>query len=611
MYCPECRTELPDDSKYCIGCGYDFTRIKTPPEKKRSMDSLDLKGTLEPQEIDTESFKAGSLFANRYEILSEGRKGGMGVVYKCNDTKLEEIVALKVIHPRLISSSNALTRFRQEVSISRKLNHENIVRVFNLEEWEGKEYFTMEWVEGKSLREILTERKKKNKPFTLEEAYQIISQLADSLHYAHKHTIHRDIKPENILITGGDELKVKLTDFGIAKMLSPSQLTTTSVQMGTPYYMAPEQKFDAAHVDKRADIYAVGVVLFELFILENTIGPELPSDLNKEVPKEVDFIYRKAVAKRPESRYGDISELDEAVKGVIQVQRKKAEEEAKKAEEKKKREEEKKKQEEKRIRAQERRIQEEELKRKEDEERKKQKEDQTEKIADYIDPVTGMEFVFVKGGSYQMGDTIGGGREDEKPVHEVCVDDFYLGKYPVTQGQWVKIMGKNPSYFKSGDNYPVESVSWDDVQEFIKELNQMSGQRYRLPTEAEWEYAARSGGKREKYAGTSSDSELGDYAWYTSNSGDKTHPVGQKRPNGLGLYDMSGNVLEWVEDLYIEDAYKHHVRNNPVFTGIGSHKIVRGGGWNLDPMVLRCSCRFDAPPGIRESDLGFRLLRTK
>ena len=130
----------------------------------------------------------------------------------------------------------------------------------------------------------------------------------------------------------------------------------------------------------------------------------------------------------------------------------------------------------------------------------------------YTDPTTGMEFVFVKGGCYQMGDTFGDGYSDEKPVHEVCVDDFYIGKYEVTQAQWEKVMGNNPSYFKNCDNCPVEQVSWNDIQEFINRLNSKAGgNKYRLPTEAEWEYAARSGEKREKYSGGDDCDSVG---WY-------------------------------------------------------------------------------------------------
>ncbi|MCX5813895.1 MAG: SUMF1/EgtB/PvdO family nonheme iron enzyme [Proteobacteria bacterium] len=221
----------------------------------------------------------------------------------------------------------------------------------------------------------------------------------------------------------------------------------------------------------------------------------------------------------------------------------------------------------------------------------------------FTDSVTGMEFVLVKGGCFQMGDTFGDGFAYEKPVHEVCVSDFYIGKYEVTQGQWKAIMGNNPSHFSScGDTCPVEKVSWNDIQDFIQKLNSITGKSYCLPTEAEWEYAARSGGKKEKYAGTSSDSDLGSYAWYTSNSGSKTHPVGQKSPNSLGLYDMSGNVWEWVSDYYDNEYYKNSPRDNPHGPASGSAKVLRGGGWNDNQRDIRASDRSSYNPwGVRAS----------
>ena len=359
MFCPECRTELSEDTKYCIKCGYDFTKIKTPPERKHTTDSPDTLGgssTIYQPEIEADSFKVGSLFADRYEILSEGRKGGMGTVYKCKDTKLDEIVALKVIHPKLLSSTQAVSRFRQEVALSRKLQHPNIVRVYNLEDWQGKEYFTVEWVGGITLREILNKRKKQNKPFTLIEAGNIITQLSVALHYAHKYTIHRDIKPENILVETDEDkdkdevqkdltnIKIRLTDFGIAKMLSPGVFTTASIQMGTPYYMAPEQKTDAATVDKRADIYASGVVLFELLTLENTIGLKLPTELNNELPKEIDNIIKKALEPSPRDRYEDINNLSDDVGRIVAVEEQRIKEEKNEEEKLKRREAEEKKQ---------------------------------------------------------------------------------------------------------------------------------------------------------------------------------------------------------------------------------------------------------------------------
>jgi formylglycine-generating enzyme required for sulfatase activity len=228
----------------------------------------------------------------------------------------------------------------------------------------------------------------------------------------------------------------------------------------------------------------------------------------------------------------------------------------------------------------------------------------------YTDTETGMEFVLIKGGGFRMGDAFGDGYSDEKPVHEVRVDDYYIGKYEVTQAQWKAMMGNNPSQFsKCGDN-PVELVSWDDAQKFIRVLNQRSGKNYRLLTEAEWEYAARSGGRNEIWAGTSSESELGDYAWYSGNSGSGTHPVGQKKPNGLGIYDMTGNVWEWVQDIYSGAAYSSHSGNNPLYTESGAYRVRRGGSWYGDPRSVRASLRRYHTPNGRYANLGFRLART-
>lgn len=226
------------------------------------------------------------------------------------------------------------------------------------------------------------------------------------------------------------------------------------------------------------------------------------------------------------------------------------------------------------------------------------------------DPSTGIEMVYVKGGCYQMGDTFGDGDSDEKPVHEVCVDSFYIGKFEVTQGQWQAVMGNNPSSFKScGDNCPVENVSWNDAQEFINKLNSRSGGgKYRLPTEAEWEYAARSGGKREKYSGGD---DVDSVAWYTSNSGSKTHTVGTKAPNGLGIYDMSGNVWEWCQDWYGEKYYGDSPRNNPTGASSGTYRDLRGGSWFSNAGYARSANRRGLNPDNGYNFDGFRLARTR
>lgn len=224
------------------------------------------------------------------------------------------------------------------------------------------------------------------------------------------------------------------------------------------------------------------------------------------------------------------------------------------------------------------------------------------------DPTKAIELVLVKGGCFPRGDTFGDGQADEQPVQTVCVDDFYLGKYEVTQGQWQSVMGNNPSFFKAcGEKCPVEQVSWNDVQAFITKLNARTGKRYRLPTEAEWEYAARSGGKKEKYAGTSSEAELGKYAWYSANSGGSVRPTGQKQPNGLGLYDMTGNVWEWCQDWYGENHYSHGSRKNPLGPATGTQRVLRGGAWIFEPAGSRASARYGLSPDSRGDLYGFRL----
>jgi len=225
------------------------------------------------------------------------------------------------------------------------------------------------------------------------------------------------------------------------------------------------------------------------------------------------------------------------------------------------------------------------------------------------DQATGMEFVLVKGGCYQMGDVFGDGDMDEKPVHEVCVSDFYLGKYEVTQGQWQKVMNDNPSGFKEcGPDCPVDFVSWEMVQEFIDKLNSMGKNKYRLPTEAEWEYAARSGGKNEKWAGTSDESILGDYAWYGANSQGKTHKVGQKKPNGLGLYDMTGNVREWCQDWYTPEYYGKSPKDRPAGPDSSDVRTLRGGDWERNAMKVRAVVRNGNEPTLQTILYGFRLL---
>ncbi len=217
----------------------------------------------------------------------------------------------------------------------------------------------------------------------------------------------------------------------------------------------------------------------------------------------------------------------------------------------------------------------------------------------------GIKMVFVKGGEFLMGSSNKEGESDEHPKHKVYVDSFWIGKYEVTQKIWKEIMGNNPSYFK-GDNLPVEKVSWNDVQKFIKKLNEKTGLNFRLPTEAEWEYACRGGrlSKGYKLSGSNNVDEVG---WYWKNSGKKTHPIGLKKPNELGLYDMSGNVFEWCSDWYDGNYYSNSSYKNPKGSSSGFNRVDRGGGWMDEKGNLRCANRDFWEPSGRFSILGFRL----
>ncbi|GHV17069.1 hypothetical protein AGMMS49938_17630 [Fibrobacterales bacterium] len=217
----------------------------------------------------------------------------------------------------------------------------------------------------------------------------------------------------------------------------------------------------------------------------------------------------------------------------------------------------------------------------------------------------GNGFVFVKGGTFKMGCTTegeNGCQSGEKPVHQVKVSDFCIGKYEVTQKEWKNVMGNNPSSFQNCDDCPVESVSWNEIQEFTSNLRLKTDKEYRLPTEAEWEYAAK-GGKEYEYSGSN---YINDVARFSGNSGSKTHKVGTKRPNALGIYDMSGNVWEWVSDLY--GNYSENSQVNPRGPKSGSGRVIRGGSWGSGARYCRVSNRGDDYPDYRNDILGFRLV---
>ena len=223
--------------------------------------------------------------------------------------------------------------------------------------------------------------------------------------------------------------------------------------------------------------------------------------------------------------------------------------------------------------------------------------------------VKGVEFKMIKveGGTFSMGATSeqsSDAFDKEKPVHSVTLSDYHIGETEVTQELWEAVMGSNPSWVKVNNQRPVEMVSWNDCQEFIKELNRLTGKNFRLPTEAEWEYAARGGkySRGYKYSGSNNADEV---AWYNGNSGSKTRPVKTKKANELGLYDMSGNVYEWCNDRCGD--YQRYSQTNPTGLSEGEYRVLRGGGWCYFDMGVRVSRRDYLTPGYRHIIIGLRL----
>jgi formylglycine-generating enzyme required for sulfatase activity len=219
----------------------------------------------------------------------------------------------------------------------------------------------------------------------------------------------------------------------------------------------------------------------------------------------------------------------------------------------------------------------------------------------------GMEFVLIPAGEFQMGSN--DGADDEKPVHRVRITrPFYLGKYPVTQTQWETVMGNNPSRFAGEPTRPVEKVSWDGTQEFLRRLGEKEKKyRYRLPTEAEWEYAARAGSTA-KYCFGDDAEQLGQYAWYDKNARGTPHPVGKLKPNAWGVYDVHGNVWEWVNDWFDEAYYQKSPTDDPQGPADGQHRVLRGGSYLDDAWIARCAFRDGCDPYFVDDDYGFRVV---
>jgi len=309
--CPYCAHENPASARKCAGCQADLAPgdASTLQHSKTTISKFDIL-TLEE----------GDIIDGRYRIIRKLGQGGMGAVYLVEDMELDnEQCAIKLIHPELVAHPEARQRFRSEVTTSRRLHHHGIIRVFDLGKSDDLYFFTMEYLDGRSLADELKARQGRVPPFSLEEVDTIFSRLLDALAYAHKQTVHRDIKPDNIFLCGEfPDIQVKILDFGIARTMSNSRFTQTVQGLGTPYYMAPEQLKNAHSADQRADIYGAGTILYELLTGAQAIGRfQLPSELISDQYKPFDEIIIKALAPDPDQRYADAREMLHAFRQAV------------------------------------------------------------------------------------------------------------------------------------------------------------------------------------------------------------------------------------------------------------------------------------------------------
>ena len=532
-----------------------------------------------------------TLLGGKYRIIKKLGQGGFGITYLAENTMLEGKVAIKEFffkeycerddstsHVTVPTSSNRETvqrfklKFVKEARTIFRLNHPNIVRILDVFEENGTAYYIMEYIEGESLGDMV----KRRGAIPEAEALGYVKDAASALEYIHSKNInHLDIKPGNLMRRKEDG-RVLVIDFGVAKQYDAvtSEGTTTTPVCISPGYSPVEQysKNDVQTFSPQSDVYALAATLFKL-LTGNTppeatkiqyMGLPVAELQEKHISRPVISAIAMAMKGRHE-RTQSIAEFINNLSGddtVVIPDPAEAESKRKEAEE---------------------------------------KAAKTFKVGGVL-----FDMVWVEGGTFRMGATSEQGSDawdEEKPVRSATLSGFYIGKTEVTQALWQAVMGSNPSYWK-GDNLPVECVSWDDSQEFIRKLNALTGQHFRLPTEAEWEFACRGGNNSRgyKYSGSN---YIDNVAWYRDNYGEKTHPVATKSPNELGIYDMSGNVWEWCADWYGD--YSSGAQTNPKGPYDGSNRVDRGGSWNYGTRLCRSSYRIGNKPATRGFILGLRL----
>ncbi|HOL18851.1 MAG TPA: bifunctional serine/threonine-protein kinase/formylglycine-generating enzyme family protein [Candidatus Hydrogenedens sp.] len=505
-------------------------------------------------------FKQGDRIDDRYIIEGLIGKGGMGYVYRAKDELLDEAVALKFLHPSLLKAPKAAQLFIKEAQLARRLRHENIIAVHDVD-WtnEGFLFLSMEYLEGQSLRSLLRKYRIEKKYIPVRIGIQFTLQILQALEYAHRWVTHRDLKPENVMVLPGE--KIKVLDFGLAlaveESISQSASSETKLQksiVGTYAYASPEQKKRWA-IDTRADLYSVGLILYELLTLRSPIDEYVPLlQLRSDVSPSINDVLQRALKEEREDRWQTALEFREALQESFE-----------------------KSYTEKKIHVI-TKIQ-------------KEKNVSTEKM------------VFLEGGYFLMGnDEV----VEESPEEEVFVEPFWMDIYPVTVAEYQKYIEATgaplPRYWHdpvlNGPDQPIVGISWFEANEYAQWAGKM------LPSEKEWEFAAR-GKENRKYpwGNTPPDTIHCNYNNYLGIPSIVTMHEEGRTPDGI--CDLAGNVMEWTRDYYLPYSV---ARSQPDKIPNPPLRVVRGGCWSSSSNEITCTARKGLFPETRTNTVGFRCI---
>ena len=561
-------------------------------------------------------FTPGQLLKRgQYEIIDTLGQGGFGITYLAQDHRRKKQVAIKSLNVSFLKQryrdkygntedfgdflAQEQDKFNTEAMVLATFDHPHIVKVYpELFQENGLSCMVMEYVKGKNLEQYLYA----NGVFSESAGLEIIKGIGEALSYIHgRNYLHRDIKPANILLRESDN-KAILIDFGLAREVNFAELMSLT-NAKTPVFAPPEQFENRSNFTPALDIYALAATLYVIIavheppfiplpspylnakiMLDMKMAIEPPQKYNSQISQKVNDAILKGMELDYQNRPQSITEwfkflgiqsqnnhlktftfevVTTNAKGSIINKRNHS--------------------------------------------------------ANYFVEDLGngvkLEMVEIPAGTFYMGSPENEAKrlDSESPQHQVNVPSFFIGKYPLTQAQYQAIMGNNPAHFK-GNNRPVECVSWNDAVNFCQKLSQKTGKNYKLPSEAQWEYACRAGTTTPFYFGESITPDLvnydGNYAYAAAPKGkyrEQTTDVGTFPPNAFGLYDMHGNVWEWCEDDWQENYVNAPISGSALIS-LSKHKLLRGGSWGNNPEYCRSACRLNDLLVLNNHYVGFRVV---